>query len=34
VSVSGPNPLEAPGLQTIELEMDQWDLELGFSWGI
>jgi long-chain fatty acid transport protein len=33
VSVSGPNPLEAPGLQTIEFEMDQWDLEIGFTWG-
>lgn len=34
VSVRGPNPLEAPGLQTIELSMDQWDLEVGYSWGI
>ncbi len=34
VSVSGPNPLEAPGAQTIEVTMDQWDLEVGFSWGI
>jgi len=34
VSVSGPNPLEAPGAQTIELTMDQWDLEIGYSWGI
>ena len=33
VKVSGPNPLEVPGLQTIELEMQQWDLEVGFSWG-
>ena len=35
VSVEGVNPLEAPipGQQAIELEMDQWDLELGFSWG-
>jgi long-chain fatty acid transport protein len=33
VSVTGPNPLEAPGQQQIELEMDQWDLELGYSWG-
>ncbi len=30
--VSGPNPLEAPGQQTIRLKMDQWDLEVGFSW--
>lgn len=34
VSVKGPNPLEAPGQQTIELEMDQWDLEIGYTWGI
>jgi long-chain fatty acid transport protein len=33
VTVSGPNPLEAPGAQTIELEMDQWDVEFGYSWG-
>jgi long-chain fatty acid transport protein len=34
VSVSGPNPLEAPNQQTIEVAMDQWDLEIGYSWGI
>jgi len=33
VTVSGPNPLEVPGLQTIDLEMKQWDLEIGYSWG-
>ena len=33
VSVSGPNPLEVPGLQSIELEMDQLDIEIGYSWG-
>jgi long-chain fatty acid transport protein len=33
-SVSGANALELPGQQTIELEMEQWDLELGFSWGM
>ena len=35
-SVSGPNPLDAPtieGQQQIELKMDQWDLEFGYSWG-
>ncbi len=32
-SVTGPNPLEVPGLQTIELKMDQWDLEIGYAWG-
>lgn len=31
VTVSGPNPLD-PG-QRIDLEMDQYDLEFGFSWG-
>jgi long-chain fatty acid transport protein len=30
--VGGPNPLEVPGAQTIELRMDQWELDLGFSW--
>ncbi len=33
VSVQGPNPLEVPGFQTIALEMDQFDLEIGYSWG-
>jgi long-chain fatty acid transport protein len=33
VSVRGPNPLEVPGQQTIEIEMNQWDLEIGYSWG-
>ena len=33
VRVRGENPLEVPGLQTIELQMDQWDLEIGYSWG-
>jgi long-chain fatty acid transport protein len=33
-SVSGANPLEAPGQQTIELEMDQWDAELGLSFSL
>jgi long-chain fatty acid transport protein len=32
-SVSGPNNLEVPGLQTIELQMDQWELDLSFSFG-
>jgi long-chain fatty acid transport protein len=30
-SVSGPNPLEAPGQQTIELKMDQWIIALGYA---
>jgi long-chain fatty acid transport protein len=29
--VSGPNPLEAPGLQRIELQMKQWEFEVGYS---
>ena len=33
-NVKGPNPLEVPGQQTIELTMDQWELELGWSFGI
>jgi long-chain fatty acid transport protein len=28
-SVTGPNPLEAPGQQTITLRMDQWEVEAG-----
>jgi len=31
-SVSGPNPLEAPGQQTIKLTMDQWEFSLGYAW--
>ncbi len=33
-AVTGPNPLEVPGLQTIQLKMDQWDVELSWSFGI
>jgi len=33
-SVTGANPLEAPGAQMIELKMDQWEFELGFGFGI
>jgi long-chain fatty acid transport protein len=32
-SVTGPNPLEVPGKQTIELKMDQWIFDLGLSIG-
>ena len=28
-SVTGPNPLEAPGQQTLTLRMDAWDVEAG-----
>jgi len=31
-TVSGPNPLEAPGAQTIDLSMHQWEISLGYSW--
>ncbi len=31
--VSGPNPLEAPGQQTISLEMHEWEAEFGYSFG-
>lgn len=30
--VSGANPLEAPGQQTIQLEMSQYELQVGWSW--
>jgi len=30
-SVTGPNPLEVPGQQTITLRMDEWELELGLA---
>jgi long-chain fatty acid transport protein len=32
-SVIGPNPLEMPGQQSIELEMNEWEIEFGYSWG-
>ena len=31
-TVSGPNPLEAPGQQTIDLKMDQWQIAASYSW--
>lgn len=31
--VRGGNPLEVPGRQSIELRMDQWDFEFGWSFG-
>jgi long-chain fatty acid transport protein len=30
-SVTGPNPMDPPSGQTIEIEMNQFELELGFS---
>jgi long-chain fatty acid transport protein len=32
-SVTGPNNLEAPNRQSIELRMDQWELDLSYSFG-
>jgi len=32
-TVSGPNNLEAPGQQTIQLEMNQWDFDISYSFG-
>jgi len=32
-SVTGGNNLEVPGYQTIELKMDQWELDASFSFG-
>lgn len=33
-SVNGANPLEAPGQQQVRLRMNQWEVELGFSFGV
>jgi len=33
-SISGPNNLEVPGLQTIELKMDQWEIDFSYSFGM
>ncbi len=30
-SVTGPNPLEAPGQQTIQISMSQWQIEIGYT---
>jgi long-chain fatty acid transport protein len=30
-TVTGPNPLEVPGRQQIALEMNQWDVQVGYS---
>ena len=32
-SVVGGNPLEVPGRQQIELEMNEWEFEFGYSFG-
>ncbi len=31
-STKGPNAFEAPGQQTVEVKMKQFDVELGYSW--
>lgn len=31
-SVTGPNALEAPGQQTIEIKMNQWEFSVGYTW--
>ncbi len=33
-SIAGPNNLEVPGFQTIELKMDQWEVDFSYSFGI
>jgi long-chain fatty acid transport protein len=33
-SVTGPNNLEVPGRQTIELKMDQWEVDFSYSFGM
>lgn len=32
-SVKGANPLEAPGQQSIEITMRQWQIEFGFAFS-
>jgi long-chain fatty acid transport protein len=31
--VSGPNPMEAPGQQTIALSMNQWQIDFGYAFS-
>jgi long-chain fatty acid transport protein len=33
-TVTGPNPLEAPGRQQIGLQMNQWDLQIGYAFKL
>lgn len=30
-TVSGPNPMEAPDTQTIDISMNQWELQIGIT---
>ena len=32
-TIRGPNPLEVPGAQSIELKMHEYELEFGYSFG-
>jgi long-chain fatty acid transport protein len=32
-SITGPNPLEAPNQQTIEISMKQWQIEIGYAFS-
>jgi long-chain fatty acid transport protein len=32
-SLKGPNPLDAPRQQTIEIGMKQWQLEVGYAFS-
>jgi hypothetical protein len=32
-SVVGPNNLEAPNQQSIQLKMDQWEYDVSYSFG-
>jgi len=32
-SVTGPNPLEAPNQQLIEISMQQWQIEIGYAFS-
>jgi len=31
---TGPNPLEVPGRQQIGLEMNQWDVQVGYTFRL
>lgn len=33
-SINGPNTLEIPGQQNIELKMDQWEADFSYSWNL
>ncbi|MBI5847689.1 MAG: outer membrane protein transport protein [Nitrospirae bacterium] len=31
-TVSGPNPMEVPGMQELRIKMNQWEATLGYTW--